>query len=497
MHMFSRAGLSLTFVLAAACTSASSDKQASGSDVEVPLWAMSSPSAEAKQHMQTGERNLDAGHFQQAYEEFKRAVAADSAFGFGYLRVAQHGLSLDEYRTNLQRAAAYAGTANPTEKLLIEMEQKSFARDQQAALDLAQQLVEKEPSNPRSWFTLAVGQFGSGDTKAARASNSKAIELAPAYGASHLYHGSLLLAEPIDLVQAEQHILKGGELWPREPISYDLLGDLRRAQGRLADAAAAYTRQIELDPQEWQGYLQRGHAYTFLGKYDLARADYDAAVRHGTGNQPVFGAQIRAYVSAYAGDIPAAITELDQLVQAIDGMKLPDPEGQTISTLNSEIMLATHAHLFDAAEKALSAQNALILKAADRVGDPEFKRGQLAGIALGQARLAVFKGDYAVSDQKINEYIKLVEKDRNPTKMRGVHAMRAFEALFQKKYDEAIKEFEQGDPNNPYQWYHRALALEGAGRTAEAKALFKKVANYNFNQPGYAAIRGDAVARSQ
>ena len=118
-------------------------------------------------------------------------------------------------------------------------------------------------------------------------------------------------------------------------------------------------------------------------------------------------------------------------------------------------------------------------------------------MALNEARLAAFKGNYPLVQEKVATFMKLTASDRNPTKDRFAHAILGFSALFQKKYDDAVKEFEQGDPDNPYQKYHRALALEGAGRTAEAKTVFKQVAGYNFNQAGYAVVRSDAVARSK
>ena len=498
MPAFTRTSvLLIVSLLVAGCKSGDARHELSAADASVPIWTLSTKSEEARKHIEEGERASDEGRPLIAYQQFKRAVASDSAFAYGYLRLSQSGLSFDEYRTNLQRAEAYESSANDTEKLLIEIERRVFARDQQGALESAQQLVAQQPKNPRALWALYSQQFASGELAESRASLKKAVDLAPQYGATHLYYGSSFLSEPKDVAKAELETLAGQKLWPNQPLSYDLLGDVRRAQGRLQEAAAAYTRQIELSPTEAEGHSQRGHAYTFLGEYDKARPDYDAAIRLGKNNSPAFYAMYRALVDVYAGNPEKGIAGLEQLVQAIDGMGIPDPEGQKISVLTDEAVIASHIHKFDVAEKAISRLDSLERKQGERSGNADFKRGVEADAAFWEGRLAAFKGDYPLARRKVAEFMKLTQPERNPTKNRRAHAILGFSALFQKQYDVAVKEFEQADPDNIYQTYERALALEGAGRATEAKALFKEVANYNFNAPGYGLVRGDAVARAR
>ena len=498
MAAFTRTSvLLLVSLLVAGCKSGDARHELSAADASVPIWTLSTKSEEARKHIEEGERAADEGRLLTAYQEFKRAVASDSAFAYGYLRVSQSGLSFDEYRTNLQRAEAYESSANDTEKLLIGIERKVFARDQQGALESAQQLVARQPKNPRALWALASQQFGSGQLAEARASLKKAVDLAPQYGATHLIYGSSFLLEPKEVAKAELEILAGQKLWPNQPLSYDNLGDVRRAQGRLQEAAEAYTRQIELSPQQPEGYSQRGHAYTFVGEYDKARADYAAAIRVGKENEPAGYARYRALVDVYAGYPEKGIAALEELVQTIDGMGIPEPEGEKVGVLTDEAIIATHIHKFDIAEKAISRLDSLERKLGERSGNADFKRGVEADAAFWEGRLAAFKGDYPLAQRKVAEFMKLTQPERNPTKNRRAHAVLGFIALFQKHYDQAVKEFEQGDPDDIYQKYERALALEGAGRAAEAKTLFKEVANFNFNAPGYGLVRGDAVARAR
>ena len=68
--------------------------------------------------------------------------------------------------------------------------------------------------------------------------------------------------------------------------------------------------------------------------------------------------------------------------------------------------------------------------------------------------------------------------------------------LQQKEYENALKALEKANAQNIIVKYLRALALDGSGKTDEAKALFKEVATWNFNSIMYAIVRNKAIAKS-
>ncbi len=115
---------------------------------------------------------------------------------------------------------------------------------------------------------------------------------------------------------------------------------MRRAQSRLEEAAAAYTREIELNPKESNGFAVRGNAYTFLGQYDKARADYDQAIRVGRPKEVPWNAGTKALITAYAGDWKGSINELDQVIQTTAGMQVDDPNGPTIQNASWAMIIA-------------------------------------------------------------------------------------------------------------------------------------------------------------
>jgi hypothetical protein len=76
--------------------------------------------------------------------------------------------------------------------------------------------------------------------------------------------------------------------------------------------------------------------------------------------------------------------------------------------------------------------------------------------------------------------------------------LRGYVALFQKKdYTTAIAEFKQADQTDQTIRYYTAVALEGAGKAPESKALYQALANFNFTDGTYAAVRNMAIAKAQ
>jgi tetratricopeptide (TPR) repeat protein len=450
----------------------------------------------AMEDFMSGQQAMDMGRFDDANEYFKQAVEKDPQFCMAYLRVANTALSLEEFRTNLETAAGLAEGASEAERLLVEITQKGFENDVQGQLGSAERLVEIQPASPRAMLMLAGVQATLGQNVEARASMTKATELAPELVPAYVQlANSYVFSDPKDFARAQEYAQKAVDLAPSEQWPHDILGDVYRAQNDLERARDAYTRAAELDPTNGSPLQQRGHVNSFLGNYDEARADYSAAIALGTPNQQAPYAVYRALVNVHAGDAQAAIDELNQLVAAIDGMNVPDARGNKIFALSTAVNIAVHNELFGAAEQALEQRTALMMEQAEEVGTDQFRRAQLANIALFDGWLAAFQGDYATATGKAREYMAHVEPDQNPRKNEPAHDVLGQIELLQGNYEAALAHFEQGVPGNVYITYMKAVAHEGAGNAENARELYETVARYNFNDTGFALVRADAVAK--
>ena len=86
----------------------------------------------------------------------------------------------------------------------------------------------------------------------------------------------------------------------------------------------------------------------------------------------------------------------------------------------------------------------------------------------------------------------LMAPDQSPRKNESAHELLAMTDLLQGNFQSAEGHFAEASPDDVYLWYHRGLALEGAGRMAEAKEYYRRAAGWNFNGANTALVKRDA-----
>ncbi len=496
------ASAALAVVLASAGWSAGALAQDGGGAARAALDPITSAvinhpitttSAPARMHFLEGVRELDLGRFVDANVHFKAATQADPNFAFAYLNAAFTSNSLVEFKTDLALAEQHAAGASEAEQLQIQMARKGFDNDLAGQLALGQQLVAKFPASPRAWLALAGVQGAMNRNDDARASYAKALELEPRMYTAHVgLANNYIFGEPRDFTKALEQMQAAETLAPDEPNAHMGIGDAYRAQRNLAKARDEYSRGHQLDPHDSFLLVKLGHANTFLGNYAAARANYDSAEMFARAGQKGGFAPFRAFVSVYAGDPATAIADLNRQVAAADGPGFTDPKATKVGALTFITTIAIHTRNRTAADQALRQLEPLLMKQADEASNPAFTRGQQATIAYLEGWSAARRGDYAAAQQQADKIQELLAPDANPRKLEPMHQLEGFIALYQGKYSKAAAHFKQGSPFDPYIKYQLAVATEGAGDVAQARKLYREVADYNFNTLGFALVRRDA-----
>jgi tetratricopeptide (TPR) repeat protein len=462
------------------------------------MLPMASSSAAAKMHALLGQRALEMNRPAEAAQHFQQALASDSTSAFAQLGAANATTSFAEYDAALSKAARLAEHATPAERLQIDIARKSLVNDFAGAEASARELVAAEPKNPRSYLALASVQNQMGREVEARRTLERALAVAPNFALAYrLLAYSYMTAQPTDASKAGPYVAKLVALEPLEAQSFITQGSYYRAINQLPLARTAYTRAARLDSTMALPLQQRGHVASFLGDYDAARADYDAAIKLGKQNEAGTYLGFRALVAAHAGYPRQAIAELDSIVGRVDQMQLPDPLSIKIGALEAEAQIAIQIGDFASASRAIARRTPLVREQVAGVSDETVKKIAEADIAYYDGLLAARQGDAASARAKAEEIRTILAATRDPQKDQRTHAILGVMALEQKDFKAAADHLAAANPNDTYIMYEHALALDGAGRSAEAKALFKQLSRYNFNGTTVPVARREAAKRLQ
>lgn len=491
-----RARLISTALVLLAAGAATTTAQAPASVAADPPWhanSIGTSNTTARDEFYQGLRDLDAERFIAARNHFNSAVEADPKFALGQLYAALNGASLADYKTHLDAAARAIDGATPSEQLFVRAELKNADNDVAGQIDLAQELIQTAPDNPRLYLYLAGAQFNGNKRAESRATLERATQVDPNFLQAWIQLGnSWLVAEPKDLAKADAYIRKAVALEPNEAVVHDYMGDVYRAENKLLDARAEYTRMEELAPDRGAGFQQRAHVNSFLGNFAEARADYDRGIALSDPTLKPLYATFKALVSVYANDPAAAESELERVANDVDP-SIANARGSQIFALASEARIALHNRHLDVAERAINRLSEITRQQAAEEGRSDaFRRNAEANIAYFEGSLAARRGDYLVARAKAQEIMTTLAQDQSPRKNEPAHELLALTDFLQGNFQSAADHYGEANPDDVYLWYYRALALEKAGHKAEAKELFKRAAGWNFNGPQTALVRSEA-----
>jgi tetratricopeptide (TPR) repeat protein len=149
---------------------------------------------------------------------------------------------------------------------LLLLDQKD---DPQAALGDFSLLVSIDPNDKTYQLDLARAYQGIGNTDAAFAATSKALELDPEYVQAYRIRGDLYSIQG-HVTEAIADYSKAIEINPDYDLAFKLRGELYRKLERNEAAVADFTRAIEIDPEYGEAILSRAYALMSLGQYESA-----------------------------------------------------------------------------------------------------------------------------------------------------------------------------------------------------------------------------------
>lgn len=221
-----------------------------------------------------GERHYRRGDFAEAVQSFERAVAEDSTFAIGLVRLSeaygwlesQGSAAMQEYG---ERAVAHAGRLPPRYQFIMTA-WDGLNRGTADGMPVLLEAVQKYPDDPEAWFLLAetylhVRGASMGTPEMVKEAVDRAVALDPGF-APYLIHAADVAVMLGDRVSAEAHLQRyeelTGTLEGAEHVELAIpliLGDSVEVAEAMVTARATPARTLDL----------------FLGTYEATTDRFD------------------------------------------------------------------------------------------------------------------------------------------------------------------------------------------------------------------------------
>lgn len=451
-------------------------------------------SNEAKSYFSQGLKYADAGDQRRAREAFGRAIEQDPKLAVAYIYKANYAITPQEFADNLKMAKQNLSTASDWEKLFYEFTASYLNDDMNKRLAATEKMVQLFPEMARSYLYLGEAYSSEKNYEKARQQYLKAIELEPTWPMSYAaLTNSYLFDSPTDFAKAEEMANKLLTLSPTAQAQI-LLGDVYRAQNNLQKASEAYKKAVELDKESPVAFYKSGHAHTFMGEYEQARSDYEQAGKLDV--MPTFSKQCIANTFLYQ-DQPAQALKimLDEAAQAVyleDAAKITSAR---YDLLSAAAQIAFHMKDADQLQSILESLKPLSEETGRTLGSEEARLNQKSNVLYWKGMIKALKGDYKNATAKAEEIKTLLQPIQNPRKLESYHELMGFISYSEKDFAKATEHFAKTNLQNMYNKYWLAKAYESAGQKEEATTLYKEIANYNFNNIGYALVRSEVIKK--
>jgi len=455
-------------------------------------------SSKAKDLMLKGRDALEMGNILESQAYCKKAISEDAHFAYAYVVLANASNSTQEFKDNMEMANQNASYCSKAEQMLIKIGLSYFITNLEDRLALAYKLVQMVPNSPRTWIYLSGIQTENNEIEKARQNLEKAIALDKDFHYAYQQLGfSYLNQEPNDFNRAIQNMKQAVKLVPESGLAYINLGDAYRGNSDLKMAQQNYSKAIEINSEHALAYLKRAHANLFLADIAGARMDYQKAVQLAEEvNLPIYS-NYKAFTQIHEGKPMEAYLELKLVLDKIEHLKLTESQklGQKIFTLQNMVRICIHNEEYDKAKECLSMFSQNVKKRLAHIKSERYSLGQKASIKLHEIYLLAQKGEFNQAHEKCREVKEIYTKLDNEILMENFYGAQAFVFLKEKKYDDAIVNYQKSDMNEIYNKYYLAMAFEKTGEKDKAKKLFKEVADFNFNSVEYALLRKDAMKK--
>ena len=220
------------------------------------------------------------GDHKRAFREFDEAVGLDPNSprvrhirGLAYLTVADHEMSKADLDVAIRLDPARAPNYHYERgNAYCEIQEYSHALSE---FDIA---ISLNPEFADAYHNRGVAKTRNGHPEEGIADFDRAIKLNPNDAENYTARGNAWLALD-NLTSAMADFTLASDLDPRNTSAYTLKARIHESQGDLEQSISEYTKAIEVNPNEPDAFANRGDNHAYLGDYANAIVDYKEVLR--------------------------------------------------------------------------------------------------------------------------------------------------------------------------------------------------------------------------
>jgi tetratricopeptide (TPR) repeat protein len=440
------------------------------------------------------EKGLDYSDKLRAFDSldyFRKAIAQDPKMAIAYLNLGISAPSPNEFFDNLEKAEELSANASDGERMWIEGVKAGASGAQAKQAEIYEKLVAAYPDDERAHLLLGTTYFGLQDWDKTIAEFNKAIRINPKFSPPYNLLGYAYRSVE-KYPEAEKAFKTYIELIPDDPNPYDSYAELLMKVGRYDESITQYRKALSVDPHFINSYLALASDYNFRDEYDKARNELqkllDTARNDGERRAAFFGFSVSCVCE---GNWDKAIAEQQRAHELAE--KTNDAAAMS-GDLNIIGTILIQSGKPDQAKENFARAAKIV---ADSKLSAEVKANNARNHVYNLVTVALAKNDLSTAQQLSDEFSKQTEAAKNRVQIWQSHELTGRIAFAEKNYKAAVAELNQGNLQDPQNLYRIALVLEASGNQANAKAMYKKVADFNlYNALNYAFVRNNARAKS-
>lgn len=435
---------------------------------------------EATQLFIHGREAFEMGRTSDAILYFDKALQKDAQYASAWLYKSIIAETDAEQNSSISKALRFRNNATEGERIQIDIELTYADNNSEKRFELAKQLAGLQPENARALLVLAGEYQAQGKISKFRDLAHEAIRVEPESPLGYrALAASWLLNEPVDFSLAEKYMQKFVELRPGEASAHIALGDVYRALLNLEKAKKAYSKAIEIDPENYAALSKRGYIHTYRGMFDEARADFKKALSIAGNIQDYSkpnGSMI-SYLSTSHGMETTPVVEVTSKKHSNNKRLLLNDKSDNCYFCCNAISMSYG--LFVPPDESFDACRCL-LNEFDKESKTPDETTIEANIAFMRGFRAIQEENYELAKQIIEDYSHTINPEMKPKKNEAHNFLAGLIYSGKGKYNKALSSFKKSDTGNVFVKYNTGLVYDKLGMHEKANKEFTEVAEFYF-----------------